>query len=47
MHSLVRQYIKTAIGFLIAGLLLGGYLLARRELRGVPAHRTRSARTRT
>jgi heme/copper-type cytochrome/quinol oxidase subunit 1 len=37
MHSLVRLYIKTAVGFLIAGLLLGGYLLARRELRGVPA----------
>jgi heme/copper-type cytochrome/quinol oxidase subunit 1 len=37
MHSLVRLYIKTAVGFLVAGLLLGGYLLARRELRGVPA----------
>src|SRR5215208_7246271 len=37
MHSLVRLYIKTAVGFLIAGLLLGGYLLARRELRGVAA----------
>ncbi len=37
MHSIVRLYIKTAVGFLILGLLLGGYLLARRELRGVPA----------
>lgn len=37
MHSLVRRYIKTAIAFLVAGLLIGGYLLVRRELRGVLA----------
>src|SRR5262249_42461882 len=37
MHSLVRLYVKTAIAFLVAGLLLGGYLLARRELFGVVA----------
>lgn len=37
MHSLVRRYIKTAVGFLVTGLLLGGYLLIRRELRGIPA----------
>ena len=37
MHSLVRRYIKTAIAFLAAGLLVGGYLLVRRELRGVHA----------
>lgn len=32
MHSLVRRYIKTAIGFLVAGLLLGLWMIARREL---------------
>jgi hypothetical protein len=32
MHSLVRRYIKTAIGFLIAGLLIGGWMIVRREL---------------
>jgi heme/copper-type cytochrome/quinol oxidase subunit 1 len=37
MHSLVRLYIKTAVGFLVAGLLIGGWLLARRELFGVMA----------
>jgi heme/copper-type cytochrome/quinol oxidase subunit 1 len=37
MHSLVRLYIKTAVGFLVAGLVLGGYLLARRELLGIHA----------
>lgn len=39
MHSLVRLYIKTAVGFLVAGLVLGGYLLAHRELFGVMATR--------
>jgi heme/copper-type cytochrome/quinol oxidase subunit 1 len=34
MHTLVRRYIKTAIGFLAAGLALGVWMLARRELRG-------------
>ena len=34
MHSLVRRYIKTAIGFLIAGLCLGLWMVARRELLG-------------
>ena len=37
MHSIVRLYIKTAVAFLVVGLLLGGYLLARRELFGVMA----------
>ena len=37
MHSIVRLYIKTAVAFLVVGLLLGGYLLARRELFGVTA----------
>ncbi|MES1259660.1 MAG: NnrS family protein [Gemmatimonadota bacterium] len=32
MHSLVRRYIKTAIAFLIAGLLIGGWMIVRREI---------------
>ena len=32
MHSLVRRYIKTAIGFLIAGLGIGGWMIVRREI---------------
>jgi heme/copper-type cytochrome/quinol oxidase subunit 1 len=32
VHSLVRRYIKTAIAFLMAGLLIGGWMLTRREL---------------
>jgi heme/copper-type cytochrome/quinol oxidase subunit 1 len=32
MHSLVRRYIKTAIAFLVVGLLLGGWMIAQREL---------------
>ena len=34
MYTLVRRYIKTAIGFLAFGLLSGGWLLVRRELSG-------------
>ncbi|HEX8944603.1 MAG TPA: hypothetical protein VF785_15805 [Gemmatimonadaceae bacterium] len=34
MHSLVRRYIKTAIAFLICGLAIGGWMIARRELGG-------------
>jgi heme/copper-type cytochrome/quinol oxidase subunit 1 len=34
VHSLVRRFIKTAIGFLILGLLLGGWMIVRRELFG-------------
>jgi heme/copper-type cytochrome/quinol oxidase subunit 1 len=34
MHSIVRRFIKTGLGFLAAGLLLGLYLVARRELEG-------------
>lgn len=37
MHSLVRRYIKTAIGFLVAGLGIGGWMILRRELQGVYA----------
>jgi hypothetical protein len=32
MYSLVRRYIKTAITFLIVGLIIGGWVLVRREL---------------
>jgi len=32
MHSLVRRYIKTAISFLVVGLLIGGWMIAQREL---------------
>jgi hypothetical protein len=35
MYTLVRRFIKTGIGFLAAGLLLGSYMLIRRELFGV------------
>jgi uncharacterized protein involved in response to NO len=35
MYSLVRRYLKTAIGFLLVGLALGGWMLVRRELYGV------------
>jgi heme/copper-type cytochrome/quinol oxidase subunit 1 len=34
--SLVRRYLKTAIGFLVVGLLLGGWMMAGRELSGRP-----------
>lgn len=34
MYTLVRRYIKTGIGFLVAGLLVGFYVLVRRELFG-------------
>ena len=34
MHSLVRQYVKTAIAFLAVGLVVGGWMVVRRELAG-------------
>jgi cbb3-type cytochrome oxidase subunit 1 len=37
MHSLVRRYIKTAIGFLVVGLAIGGWMIVRRELSGASA----------
>lgn len=37
MHSIVRRYLKTAIGFLITGIALGVWLLVRRETIGVLA----------
>ncbi|HEX6814181.1 MAG TPA: hypothetical protein VF102_00800 [Gemmatimonadaceae bacterium] len=36
MHTLVRRYIKTAIGFLALGLAIGGWLIVRRDLFGRP-----------
>ena len=33
MHSLVRRYLKTGIGFLALGLGLGLWMMAHRELR--------------
>ncbi len=38
MHSIVRRFIKTGVGFLAAGLALGIWLLARRELTGEWPH---------
>lgn len=38
MHTLVRRFIKTGIGFLAAGLALGLWMLVRRELGGVWPH---------
>jgi len=32
VYSLVRRYIKTAIAFLMFGLLIGGWMIIRREL---------------
>lgn len=37
MHSLIRRYIKTAIGFLFVGLAIGGWMIVRRELWNLPA----------
>jgi len=37
MHSLVRRYIKTAIAFLVIGLAIGVWMIARRELYGAYA----------
>jgi len=46
MHSLVRRYIKTGVGFLIIGILLGLVYLVRRELWGIwPTRYETSAHT--
>ena len=37
MYSLVRRYIKTAIAFLVIGLAIGVWMIARRELYGAYA----------
>jgi hypothetical protein len=34
MHTNVRLFIKTAIGFLFAGLLIGAWMIVKRELSG-------------
>jgi len=34
VFSLVRRFIKTGIVFLVIGLLMGGFLMVRRELYG-------------
>lgn len=34
MFTIVRRFIKTGIGFLAAGLLLGAYMLVQREILG-------------
>lgn len=39
MYTLVRRFIKTGILFLFAGLLLGAWMLIRRELHGEWPHR--------
>src|SRR3989338_5007733 len=38
MHTLVRRYIKTAIAFLVIGLLLGAWMIVQRELGGGGVH---------
>src|SRR4051812_28957383 len=46
MTPLVRRYLRTAIGFLLAGLGLGAWMLVRRELAGqYPTPRLISAHT--
>ncbi len=35
MTSLVRRFLKTGIAFLAVGLLIGGWMMVRRELAGV------------
>lgn len=34
MHTLVRRFIKTSIAFLATGLVIGGWMIAQRELSG-------------
>jgi heme/copper-type cytochrome/quinol oxidase subunit 1 len=36
MYSLVRRYLKSAIGFLVVGIALGAWFLIRRESGGAP-----------
>ena len=35
MYTLVRRFIKTGVGFLFAGLLLGFWLMVRRDILGI------------
>ena len=39
MHTLVRRFIKTGIAFLLTGVVLGGWMMVRRELNGSFASR--------
>lgn len=46
MHSLVRRFLKTGVAFLFFGLLLGAWMIVRRELYGrVPTPYETSAHT--
>ena len=46
MHSLVRRFLKTGILFLAAGLLIGLWMMAERDLRGrLPSPYVASAHT--
>jgi heme/copper-type cytochrome/quinol oxidase subunit 1 len=46
MNALVQRYLRTAIGFLLAGLGLGAWMLVRREIAGqYPTPRLISAHT--
>jgi len=46
LFTLVRRFIKTAIAFLAAGLLLGGWMIVQRDLLGAaPSEYLRSAHT--
>ncbi|HEU4565058.1 MAG TPA: cbb3-type cytochrome c oxidase subunit I [Gemmatimonadaceae bacterium] len=38
MHTLVRRYIKTAVFYLMVGLVIGGVMIVRRELYGSFPH---------
>jgi hypothetical protein len=38
LYTLVRRFIKTGVGFLLTGLAIGLYMMARRELHGVWPH---------
>jgi cbb3-type cytochrome oxidase subunit 1 len=38
LYTLVRRFIKTGVGFLLTGLAIGLYMMARRELYGVWPH---------
>lgn len=38
MYTLVRRFIKTGIAFLFAGLLLGAWMIVRRDIQGVWPH---------
>lgn len=45
MHSIIRRFLKTAVGFLAVGIVIGVVMLARRELGSYPGPFTTSAHT--